>query len=160
MKISRRLISGILVVFGLGVLVAARATAPSSTAQNIQLSSQMVFGLQNVYPNTIFQYQEPSTTTAQFSGSTAVTIPANSTDNVVDTATLFPAFGTPVCFGLHEVTSPALPLNIGLSAGGPRIQMNAAGFMIFRVAAGNPVFYVDNPSATDDAALQVFGMSN
>lgn len=141
-------------------LLLPAAVVSAGVAQNIQLSSQMVFGLQSVYPNTIFQYQEPSTTTAQFSGNTVVTIPAASTDNVVSVAALFPGFVTPVAIGIQEVSDPAVQLDVGLSAGGPRIKMAESGFMVFRTASGLPTLYIDNADATHDANLRVFGLSN
>lgn len=136
------------------------ALSQSGTAQNVQIGAQVVFGLQNQFPDTIFQYQEPATTTAQMSSSTVVAIPANSTNNAISTSTLFPGFTTPVCWGIAEITSPSLPLNIGLSSGGPRLQVAGAGFLLVRTVAGKPTFYIDNPSVNQAALVRIFGLSN
>lgn len=138
----------------------APAFAAASTAQNIEINSQVVFGLQSAFPNMLFQYKEPSTTTAQMQGSTIVLIPANSVDNAVNLATLFPGFNMPLIFGVAEVTSPSRALNIGLSAGGPRINLAATGFMLWRANGAFNTLYVDNASLTEPALLRVFGMGN
>jgi hypothetical protein len=135
-------------------------SAAVAAAQQCQIGGQVVFGMQNQYPNVVFQYYEPTTTTVQYSGSTVVSIPANSTNNVVSVATLFPGWQVPVAIGIQEITNPSLQLNVGLSSGGPRINMNPAGFMLFRTINGTPTFYVDNPSASSIGLLQVFGISN
>lgn len=144
------------------VFVAAMlpAFAATGTSNQVQISSQLCFGIQNQYPNILLQYQEPSTTTAQFVGSTTVVIPANTANNTIDTATLFPGFQTPVAFGIQEITNPSLPVNIGLDSSGARLQMAPGGFMVFRVAGGTPTFYVDNPSLTTAAVVTIVGISN
>lgn len=137
------------------------ATAAAGTPQNVQVSSQVVFGMQSVYPDTIYQYQEPSTTMAQFQGSTIVSIPANSTDTAVSIASLFPASTAPICIGVSEMTNPSLAtLSVGLSNGGPRINLASAGFFLFRVNGGTPTFYVDNSDLTNAALLRVFLLGN
>jgi hypothetical protein len=78
----------------------------------------------------------------------------------VNTATLFPGFVTPVCFGVQEITSPSRELNFGLSSGGPRINLSSGGFIIVRTRSGSPTFYIDNPSLSNDAVIRVFGLSN
>jgi hypothetical protein len=149
------MLSSLLALFALPVLA-----VPVSTSSNVQIGSQVVFGLQNQFPNTLFQYQEPNTTTCQFEGSSIVQVAANSTDTQVNTATLFPGFTKPVCYVVTEITNPSLPLNIGLSNGGPRLQLAAGGFLLVRVEGGFPTFYVDNPSATQPALLRVVALSN
>jgi hypothetical protein len=134
--------------------------AASATAQQIQLSTQVIFGMQQQYSSPIFNYTEPSTTTAQYFGNTTVSIPANSTNNVINTATLFPAWNTPVCIGIAEITTPSLNLNVGLSSGGPRFQLAPGGYLVYRSNGGLPSIYVDNPSASSAALVQVFGLSN
>lgn len=140
-------------------IVLPALAAPVGVAQNVQISSQVAMGLQSVYPETLMQYQEPTTTTAQFSGATTVTIPANTSDNAVSIATLFPAFATPICIGLEDVTSGGVALNVGTDSGGTKIHMAANGMIVYRTADGTPVFFVDNSTNTD-AALRVFGLSN
>lgn len=138
----------------------AQAT-PSGTANNIILNSQLGFGTQAAYPNVLFQYVEPVATTAQMNGSTIVKVTANTTDNAYSMATLFPGWVTPVAIGIADVTDPGIQTNIGLSSGGPRLHMAANGFLLMRVDTSNmPTLYIDNPSATDDALIQIFGISN
>lgn len=145
-------------LFALFVLPAL--AVPVGTANNVQIGSQVVYGLQSQYPDVLFQYQEPTTTTCQFQGSTIVQVAANTTNTTINTATLFPGFTTPVCFVVQEITSPSQQLNIGLSNGGPRIQLAAGGFLQARVNAGFPTFYVDNPSLTQAALVRVVALSN
>jgi hypothetical protein len=133
--------------------------APTGVAQNIQISSQVAMGMQGVYPETLLQYQEPSTTTAQFSGATTVTIPANTTDNAISVATLFPAFATPVVLGFQDVTSGGVSVSFGLDSGGTKVAMAANGITVIRMASGTPTFYFDNATA-NDAAIRIFGLSN
>jgi len=133
--------------------------APAGVAQNVQIGSQVVFGLQSVYPQTLLQYQEPTTTTAQFSGATTVVIPANSTNNQINTAALFPAFTTPVCIGLQDITNPGVSVGVGTSSTDTRVQIAANGFVVYRTASGLPTFYVDN-ATNAPAAIRVFGLSN
>ncbi len=147
------------VICWLGLSVYAAFAQPSGVAQNVQISSQVVMGLQGIYPDILLQYQEPTTTTAQFAGSTTVVIPANTTGNVVSCATLFPAFASPVCIGLQDVTNPGQQVNVGTSTDDGRINMAASGFFVYRVADGLPTFYIDNPGDSD-AAIRVFGLSN
>lgn len=132
----------------------------AAAAQNVQISTQVGMGLQAVYPQTIYTYQEPSTTTAQYQASTVLTITHNTVNNAVSIASLFPAFATPICIGICEITSPGLNLSVGLSSGGPRVSLAAGGFMIFRTATGLPTFYIDNADLTEDAQIRVFGLSN
>lgn len=141
----------------LALFVPVLAAAP---AQQVAIACQVVQGLQSVYPNVLFQYQEPGTTTAQFGSSTVVSIPANSTNNTINTATLFPGCVTPVAVGIAEITSPGLPLSLGLSNGGPRLNLAAGGWNVTRVVSGFPTFYVDNASPSTAALVQVFILSN
>lgn len=150
----------LLLAFLLSTLtLAAYATTPVGTSQQVNISGQMAFGTQQVYPNVLFQYQEPGTTTAQFSGSTTIAI-AGSTSNVaVNTATLFPGVNTPICYVLQEITNPPQQLNVGLASGGARLDLNPQGFLMVRVVGGTPTFYVDNPESTP-GLLQVSVLSN
>lgn len=119
-------------------------------------------GLQGIYPLTVFNYAEPTTTTAQYSGQSSVTIPANTTGNVVSCATLFPGNAAPICVSVQDVTSGGVALSLGLDSSGTRIPMAANGFQLFRTAGTSGsqiVFYVDNNTATD-ASLQVTELSN
>lgn len=138
----------------------AKATAPSASAQQIQVSGQLCFGTQNVYPNVLFQYQESGLTTAQYGGSTTISIPANTTNQAINTATLFPGIVTPVAFVVQEITNPPQQLNIGLASGGARIDLNPQGFLMVRVSGGFPTFYLDNPSMSEAALVQVSYLSN
>lgn len=133
------------------------STFAAGVNQNVQISSQVAFGLQSAYPEILLQYQEPSTTTAQFSGATTITIPANTTDNTINTATLFSGITTPIVMGFVDVTNPGVSIGIGTAADDTRIEMAAGGFIIYRTASGMPTFYADN--ATDnDANIRVFVM--
>lgn len=138
----------------------APALPQSASPQNVQIGVQAVFGQQQTYPYQLFQYVEPSTTTCQFGTSTIVKIPANSTNNAINTATLFPGLTTPVLWGIADVTYPPLGMNVGLSSGGARQNMAPQGFWITRVQSGFPTFYVDNPSASNAGLIQVFTLSN
>lgn len=134
--------------------------AAAGVSQNIQLGAQMVMGMQSQYPNTLFQYQEPVTTTAQFQGSTIVSVPANTTNNQINTATLFPGCVTPVAIGVQEMTNPGLQVNVGLSSSDTRLQIAPGGFILLRLNGGFPTFYVDNPSVSSPALVRVFILSN
>ena len=148
-----------LLALALSLLWAAPAFAASATGQNIQIGAEVVMGLQSVYPNTLFQYQEPPATTAQFQGSTILSIPPTSTNNTVNTATLFSGMATPILVGIADITNPGVQLSVGLDSGGAREVMAPNGFHIVRVASGFPTFYIDN--ATSGAALlRVFILSN
>ncbi len=161
MTIRRWLQIPALLLASLGLVFAfclfAYSTFAAGTNQNVQISSQVALGLQSAYPQTILQYQEPSTTTAQFSGSTTVTIPASSTDNQINTATLFPGITSPICFGIEDVTDPGVAVSYGTSADDERINLAAGGFAVYRVASGMPTYYFDNATASD-ASIRVFVM--
>ena len=154
-------LASLLLAFFLVLLGARSYATPAATPQQIQIGQQFVFGMQSVFPNTLFSYQEPYTTTCQLSGSTIISVPANTSNQAISIAALFPAFVNPVAIGIVEVTSPSQQVNIGLASGGARIHLAEGGFATFRVSTTNlPTFYVDNPSATDAALIQVFGLSN
>ena len=131
----------------------------AATAQQIQIAAQVAFGLSNEYPNVLFQYTEPTTTTAGLAASTIVQIPANTTDNAIVTATLFPGFTTPLLWGIAEMTNPGIQLNVGLASGGARLHMAVGGFWITRVNGTGTTFYIDNASSSI-ALLNVFALSN
>lgn len=150
----------VLVVIPLLVPLTAQATGPTSTAQQFQISTQVAFGMGNQFPDLLYYYQEPTSNTAVMDGSTNVVINANSTNTAISTATLFPGVNTPVLWGIAEITNPALPLAVGLSSSGPRMQMAAGGFWITRVASGSPTFYVDNTDPANKALVRVFMISN
>lgn len=142
------------------MLVLCLPSWAGANPNQIQFGCQVVDGMQNQYPNVLLQYQEPSTTTCQFSGAIVVPVFANSTNTQINTATIFGGFTVPVLVGIQEITSPSLPVNIGLTSSGPRLQLAPGGILVVRLNAGFPTFYVDNTSTNSTALLRVFMLSN
>lgn len=130
-------------------------------AQNITIGVDVGTGYGGVLGNNVYSYLEPFSTTCQFGGSRQVVVPVNTTNFVVDTGTLFSGFAVPVALGLADTTaSPGVKLNVGMASSGPRIHLAPRGFFYTRTASGFPVFYVDNPSLTQPAVVQVFMLGN
>jgi hypothetical protein len=136
------------------------STYTNAAPQQVQINSQIVFGLaQN--NNTVLQnYIEPNTTTALFPGMLLVVVPANSTNNAYNLATLFPLANTPIMWGIMDVSNPGQQINVGLAASGQRFMLNPNGYLTARVNGGAPTLYIDNPSASVNALIQLFMLSN
>ena len=131
------------------------------TAQQVIISGQVAYGLGWNATTVLLNYAEPSTTTCTWESSTVIEIPENTTNNQINLASLFPGVTTAVVYGWQDVTaSPGQQLNWGLASSGARFDMAPAGFTVIRVTGSSPTIFVDNPSASQNAYLQVSCMGN
>ena len=134
--------------------------ATNTTPQQVEINAQVNWGLSEFTSSLLLNYQEPNTTTALFSATITVVVPINTTNNAYNLATLFPADNSPLLFGLADLSQPGQQLNWGLASSDGRFQMAPGGFALMRVNGGAPTIYVDNPSTTQPAVLQIFSLSN
>jgi hypothetical protein len=137
--------------------------ATNATPVQFELNAQVNYGLSYLGNATVFTYAEPNQSTALFSTSQTVLIPANSTNNTVNLATLFPNVNNPLVFVLTDISNPGQEMNIGMASGGSRFDMNPNGFFMFRVSQSTgscPTLYIDNPSSNMSAFLQVTCLAN
>lgn len=132
----------------------------NATAQQVQINSQIIFGLSQNNNSVLQNYIEPNTTTALFAGSLPVVVPADSVNNEYNLSTLFPLANSPILWGLEDKSNPGQQVNVGLTASGPRFFINPNGYLTARVNGGAPILYIDNPSANSAALLMLFMMSN
>jgi hypothetical protein len=135
-------------------------TYTNASPQQVQISSQICFGLSQNNNTVLQNYNEVSTTTALFQGSIDVPVPANSTNNAFNLATLFPVANTPLLWGIQDISNPGTQVNVGLSSSGPRFNLNPNGYLTARVNGGAPTIYIDNPSMSNGAIIQLFLLSN
>ena len=135
--------------------------ATNANTQNITIDAQVGMGLQNMPASRLLYYEEPSTTTAKFADTSTIVIPPNTVDQVLNLATLFPGINTALVFVIADITSsPGVPINFGMAAGGARFNMAAMGFFVVRVNGSAPTLYLDNPSLTQNGILQVSVLAN
>ncbi len=138
-----------------------RACHAAPAQQNVTIGVNVGTGYGGVLSDNVYSYLEPAATTCQFGGTRQVVVPPSSTSFPIDTSLIFSGFAVPIAFGLADTTeSPGQKLNVGMSVGGPRMHMAARGFIYSRTNGGFPVFYVDNPSLTQPAVVQVFMLGN
>lgn len=132
----------------------------NAAAQQVQINSQVVYGLSENNNTVLQNYIEPSTTTALFQGSIVVVVTANTTNNTYNLATLFPVANTPIFWGVMDISTPGQQVNIGLASGGARFSVSPNGFINVRTNGAFPTLYIDNPSASTNAILQIYMLSN
>jgi hypothetical protein len=132
----------------------------NATSQQVQINSQIIFGLAQNNNTVLLNYIEPDTTMALFSGSLVVVVPPNTNNNTYNLTTLFPVANTPILWGMVDISNPGQQVNWGLASSGARFDMNPNGFFVCRVNGSAPTLYIDNPSASVDALIQLFVLSN
>lgn len=133
----------------------------NATPQQIQINAQACFGLSQSTNNLVVNYQEPNTTTALFKGIEELSIPANTVNNTINLANYFTAINTALLWGLQDISNPGQQVNIGMASSGTRFSMAPSGFFLIRVNGGSsPILYIDNPSLTTSAILQLIVLAN
>jgi len=135
-------------------------TYSNAAPQQVQINSQICFGLSQNNNTVLQNYIEPNTTTALFQATLVVVVTANTTNNTYNLATLFPVANTPILWGMEDISSPGQQVNWGLASGGQRFNMAPNGYFVCRVAGGAPTLYIDNPSMSVNALIQLFVISN
>lgn len=130
----------------------------NTTPQPMYVACQAYEGLPG-FSNNPFQvlmnYMEPTTTTGSVGDSATITVPINTTDYQVVFSTEFPSASAGLFMFVQDISNPGMALNIGLSAGGPRIHMAASGFIAARITGSQPTLYIDNSSVSSTAIIRV-----
>jgi hypothetical protein len=131
--------------------------------QQFQCSAQVNFGLSDQSNSLLLNYQEPNGNTALYQFTQTQFVPANSTNNAYNLASMFAASNTPAVIGWYDASNPGQQMNWGMQSGGSRFDMNLNGFTLLRVTnatATLPTIYVDNPSPGNVGILVFFCISN
>lgn len=124
--------------------------APAAQQTFIQASASIG---QNI-PSELFEFQQLSN--ALYSGVAQVPIPANTSNNAINPATLFPSTNTFALFGIQDITGGGQELAYGQDAGGARMPLAAGGMAMFVLNGLPPTIYIDNPSGSNVATVSVF----
>ena len=138
----------------------ALALPTNTTAQQVEINAQVNWGLSEFANSLLLNYQEPNTTTALFNSSITVVVPAATNNYQVNLATTFPFLNDAIVYGIKDMSNPGQQVDIGLASSGQRFSMAPGGFFVIRVDGSAPTLYIDNPSVSDAAILQVFTMGN
>lgn len=102
------------------------------------------------------KYVEPPTTLAAIQLINVVRVPALTTNQSINLATLFPALtaGSTVAISLRDVSGTPIPFTVSTAAADPGLPIRAGGFLAW-AASSLPTIYVDNPHATLALELQI-----
>ena len=149
---------GLVLVLGLTLPVGSVTT--NANPQQVEVNAEVSFGLGYGTNTNLLNYVEPGTTTCLFNGSTTIFIPASTTNQAVNLATLFPYINTPVLWGWKDISSPGQAVTWSLTSSGATMNQAAGGFCLFRVNGNAPTVYFNNTSMTEPAILQVFMLAN
>lgn len=135
-------------------------TNTNATPEQITINTQINFGLTDFANTLLLNYQEPNTTTCLFQLSQNFIAVANTVNQVIDLATMFSSINTAVLYGIVDISNPGQQVNIGMASSGSRFNMNPGGFFLVRANGSSPTLFVDNPSSSVNAILQVFCLAN
>lgn len=134
--------------------------AANTTPQFITYSIQAFLGLADYQSNNIVPQPNnsvPNTLMGSFYGTTQISIPMNTVNNTFSFASQWPLANEGLVVTVSDVSNPGQAVNIGLASSGTRIPL-AAGpgpGMSFYISGQMPVLYIDNPSMTANAILQI-----
>lgn len=142
----------------------AKGQATNATAQQVEINSQVAFGLGYQSNQTLMNYVAPGTLTAKFALQTTVFIPPSTTAQAVNLATLFPFINTAIVYGLQDITAAGQAITVSMKSDGTNGMPQAAGgFSEWRVncaIASAPTLYLTNSDATNYAIVKVFCLAN
>lgn len=153
----------VLVMLALSMWISAIETSGQPTnlrAQQIEINSQCSFGLGYQSNQTLMNYVEPGTTTANFALSTTIFVPPSTTAQAVNLATLFPNITTAILYGVADLSYPGQEVLISMKSDGTNPMPQAAGgFSQWRVncpIADAPTLYLTNEDADNYCIVKVF----
>ena len=121
---------------------------------------QAAYGLGYQSNSVLMNYCEPGTTQSLFGNSNTVFVPANTTGQAINLATMFPNINSALLWGIQDISNPGQLVSIGMAANGSRYTLAPGGFQVTRVSGSAPTLYVDNPSTNNYAILKVFCLAN
>jgi hypothetical protein len=136
--------------------------ASNATANQIEINTQVSYGLGFQNNTNLIDYVEPGTTTALYNGQTTVFIPPSTTDQAINLATLFPYVNTPLLWGVQDISNPGQSFSLAMaaSAGSQKFTIAPGGFQINRVNGSAPILYVSNSDPSNYVILKVFMLAN
>lgn len=123
---------------------------------------QAFLGSPDFQHQTVANFQSNETFTAAAVANTIVSVPANTTDQAVNLATLFPALTATSFIVVQDVTAtPGQPFSVTTVSGSGRIAIAGGGFLAWTQNGGAPpTLYLTNPSTTTASDIQISVMSN
>ena len=126
----------------------------ASTPQQMVIEQRLYWGASGPTQRTGLNYTSPDSLTANALNSTTIQIPATTTGQAINFATLFPSLVLPLVQYLVEVTQPT-PLGFLFythsgSSSGEKLPVGPNGYIswIGNGATAPGTVYVDNPGAT------------
>ena len=149
-----------LVLFAWVTCGKAHTQASNGQANQIEINSQIAYGLGYQSNEVFLNYVEPGTTTALFGQTVTVAVPANTTNYPINLATMFPNVNTAIMYAVEDISNPGQQVSIGMDSGGSRFIMAPGGFFECRVNGSSPTLYVDNASVNQYALLKVVCIAN
>lgn len=109
----------------------------------------------------IAAYQEPTTTTVSYWLESEVNIPANTTNQSLNLATLLPSATAGVFLYLMENTNPPTGFSFSTTSAGTFLPINPGGYVSFRLGGGAlPTVYLTNTNLTTSVNILIGVASN
>jgi hypothetical protein len=138
----------------------AGAQVSNAQPNQVEINAQVAYGLGYQSNSVLMNYIEPGTTTALFGNSATVFVPASTTDQVVNLATLFPYINSAELWAVEDISNPGQSVLIGTATGSNKFTLAPGGFFEARVYGSAPTLYISNPSTNQYAILKFINLAN
>jgi hypothetical protein len=146
----------LLLLFGAPIVDSATL---AGTAQPTYISLQAYLGPSDYAHQTVIDYVSPQTQTATVANMVTISVPASTSYQAVNLATLFPSLTSCVFLSAVDVTSPGQGFSISTVNGSGNITVAPGAWFAYMPNSGAPpTVYLTNTSTTA-ALVQISVMS-